>query len=134
VVQVASAMLTCVYCRKVWIKQFWSSRSMAWFREQFCEPSTYYNTLCVVPVNGLPYENETAWCKAYYNRTDCENIRDAAQEQMEIYAYLYCNINGAIGIIFVILVSLNCTRWLMILSAKSINSQTYLCSSRLRCT
>jgi hypothetical protein len=84
---------------------------MAWFRELFCYPDTY-NTLCVVPVNGLPeFETEGEWCRKYYPDYDnatCENIREAAQNQMTIYAYTYFNVNGAVGVILVILVSVTC--------------------------
>lgn len=84
---------------------------MAWFREEFCDPGTY-NTLCVVPVNGLPqFTSEGDWCEEYYpnyDRAACQNIRDTAQTQTAIFAYTYFNINGAVGVIFVILVSVSC--------------------------
>ena len=79
---------------------------MAWFRLQFCADNTY-NTLCVVPIDGLPgFNTTTAWCQYYYdNRTDCSTIQDSAQELMQTYSNLFYNINGAIGVVFIILVS-----------------------------
>jgi hypothetical protein len=77
---------------------------MAWFREWFCEPGTY-NTLCVVPVDGLPkFSSETEWCEEYYQKDTCTGIRNAAQTQMARFAYSYYIINGSFGIAFVILV------------------------------
>jgi hypothetical protein len=89
---------------------------MAWFREWFCDHGTY-NTLCVVPIGGLPFTSEDEWCEAYYESDACRGIRDAAQTQMARYAYAYYNINGVIGIIFSILVR-SCSCWLIKLSRK----------------
>ena len=62
----------------VWIKHWWRASEMAWFRYQYCPSfNSYetYNTLCTVPV--VP--NETAWCLANYNETNCSDLQDTAQ-------------------------------------------------------
>lgn len=78
---------------------------MAWFRREFCADDTY-NTLCVVPIDGLPnFDNETQWCQNYYNSTICADIQDSALEKMETYSFFYYNLNAAIGLFLIILVS-----------------------------
>jgi hypothetical protein len=78
---------------------------MAWFRRKFCADDTY-NTPCVVPIDGLPdFDNETQWCEHYHNSTACADIQDSAQGIMETYSYFYYNLNAAIGLFLIILVS-----------------------------
>ena len=78
---------------------------MAWFWSQICADNMY-NTLCVIPIDGLPDFNMTTdWCNHNYNHTDCSTIQDSAQGLMQTYSYIFYNVNGAIGVFFVILVS-----------------------------
>jgi len=78
---------------------------MAWFRSKTCGGGTY-NTLCVVPIGGLPiFRSETEWCLFYYNSTACGPIKDDAQSRMLTYSLTYHNANGALGVLTVILVS-----------------------------
>lgn len=82
---------------------------MAFFRWKFCADDSY-NTLCVVPIDGLPdFDSEAAWCMNVtmnLNNSDaCSDIQDAAQGLMQTYSYIYYNINGAIGVFYIILVS-----------------------------
>ena len=56
---------------------------MSWFRIHFCQNGTA-TTKCLVPI--LPNEelgSEELWCLENYNATDCEMIRDDAQDHME---------------------------------------------------
>jgi hypothetical protein len=56
---------------------------MSWFRQFYCEGGTEL-TKCLVPIlGGIDFDSEKAWCIANYNATDCEIIRDDAQETME---------------------------------------------------
>jgi hypothetical protein len=55
---------------------------MSWFRKFYCEGGTYL-TKCLVPI-GNEFESEEEWCLTKYNATDCEVIRDDAQENMEM--------------------------------------------------
>jgi hypothetical protein len=81
-----------------------SKSLMAWFRSKTCKAGTY-NTLCVVPINGLPEHNsEDEWCLAHYNSTRCAPIRNDAQRKMLAYSLTFYNVNGALGVLTVIMV------------------------------
>jgi hypothetical protein len=60
---------------KVWIKHWWTSVDMAWFRRYSCKPAGTYNSRCVAPI----VDNVTEWCVVHYDATDCEEIRNNAQ-------------------------------------------------------
>jgi hypothetical protein len=78
---------------------------MAFFRWKFCADNTY-NTYCVVPIDGLPeFDNATDWCWGNFESYACSDIQDAAQGSMQTYSYIYYNANGAIGVFYIILVS-----------------------------
>lgn len=49
----------------------------------------------MVPVlGGSNYPDEQAWCVAYYNATDCEDIREEAQRDFIVTHYVYFTVNG----------------------------------------
>ena len=51
----------------VWIKHWWSTPSMAFFRHLCCEDGTA-NTKCSVPIKGgHDFSSEEDWCKANYD-------------------------------------------------------------------
>lgn len=73
----------------VWIKHWWVTPSMTWFRRWYCVNGTY-DTLCLVPVGGEPYYNgEEQWCLGVYNATNCSEIRNNAQSAMITDAYIF---------------------------------------------
>jgi hypothetical protein len=88
---------------EVWIKFWWRDKTMAAFRESFCDPSETANTLCAVPVYANP-QNETQWCIDNYQATNCTAIRDAAQKGMERFLLGYYYLNAVWGICFLVLV------------------------------
>lgn len=93
----------------VWIRHWWTARSSAWFRSNTCRNDTY-NTLCVVPIDGLPlFDNETEWCEFYYNSTDCEGIRNEAQLEVSKHSYTYYLLNAVVGMIVFFLVRKICS-------------------------
>lgn len=84
-----------------------SDRLMAWFRSKFCVQNTY-NTECVVPIRGLPdFTSEDEWCKEYYDNMRCSGIKNNAQGKMIRFSYTFYNLNGAVGVITVLLVSID---------------------------
>ena len=90
----------------VWIRHWWISPSMAWFRNICCEPGTA-NTKCAVPLNGgQDFLGEAAWCAHHYNATDCEPIRDAAVDCMEKMSYIFIYSNSIMGAVLIILIML----------------------------
>ena len=55
---------------------------MTWCRRVFCQDGTY-DDKCVVPIDGgEDFETEEEWCVAMYGATDCMEIRDVAQDDM----------------------------------------------------
>lgn len=78
----------------VWVRHWWYLESMAWFRLVFCAPETY-NSMCMVPINGgsPQVDSEEAWCKIHYplaaNATECTEIRDAAQNRVNSFLYMF---------------------------------------------
>ena len=68
---------------EVWIRHWWLDDNMSWFRFFFCEKGTENNT-CLVPIDGgAGYKSEAAWCMAFYESTECTQVRDAAQAWMQ---------------------------------------------------
>jgi len=89
---------------EVWVKHWWSALATAWFRARSCEAGTY-NTLCVVPIRGLPiYRSENDWCLFYYNSTACTSIRNSAQIKTIRFCYWFYTANGVVGILVFLLV------------------------------
>ena len=61
----------------------WLEPQLSWFRARFCPQGTEL-TKCLVPIMGEPeFDSEDAWCLANYNATDCSEIRDTAESNME---------------------------------------------------
>lgn len=79
---------------------------MAWFRSRFCDPSETANEECAMPVFTTTAEG-VEWCMENFgnNSTDCIEIRDKAQDDMERSIYVYYYSNAAWTIFFVLLVS-----------------------------
>jgi len=87
----------------VTIKHWWDDPLMAFIREMFCDEGTAHGK-CKVPIlGGESYENEEDWCKAEYNATDCELIRDDAQKQSAIISGLIFTANGIWALMIVVL-------------------------------
>lgn len=79
----------------------WRDESLSSFRRAFCEPSSTYNTLCAAP----EVNNVTSWCLANFNATDCEDIRDEAQEKVDRFMIAYYYGTAIWGIFLILLVS-----------------------------
>jgi len=90
----------------VWVKQWWTASTMAYFRELFCADNTY-NTKCMVPIDGgLLFSTEEDWCRMNFNATDCSSIRDNAQQSMDYFVSCFFNINGFWGLFTIFLLCL----------------------------
>mmetsp|Transcript_22291 Transcript_22291/g.44897 ORF Transcript_22291/g.44897 Transcript_22291/m.44897 type:complete len:821 (-) Transcript_22291:1051-3513(-) len=89
---------------EVWTKHWWDDKSLSWYRELFCDPGTAQGK-CMVPVlGGVNYDDERAWCEAYFNgATDCEEIRDEAQYEFVVANYVYFAVNGIWALILAVL-------------------------------
>lgn len=70
---------------------------MAVLRRYFCNPTETFNTLCTVPVYNT-IEQENHWCEINYNSTKCVEIRDAAQEKVVNFLFIFYDTNAAWGI------------------------------------
>uniref|UniRef100_A0A6U6ETL4 Transmembrane protein n=1 Tax=Odontella aurita TaxID=265563 RepID=A0A6U6ETL4_9STRA len=93
----------------VWVKHWWATPSLEWFRGHFCYNSTS-NTKCIVPIaGGADYLTEDLWCTEYYNATDCRQIRDDAQGKMQTATYAFMTMNGVCGLILIVLLYLALT-------------------------
>jgi hypothetical protein len=78
-------------------KNRWLEDQLSWFRDFFCADKTEYS-LCLVPIDGgLDYDDEDAWCMAKYYATNCTEIRDKAQDRMEVYMLFYYTALAACG-------------------------------------
>jgi hypothetical protein len=89
----------------VWVKHWWNVPSMAWFRENYCEPGTA-GSLCMVPQCG-EFQidcNELAWCIDNYAATNCTDIRNMAQLEVEELMNIYYNSNLAWGFVLIMIV------------------------------
>jgi len=92
----------------VWIKHWWSSPSMAWFRTTFCEEGTA-NGKCAVPLyGGENYSSTEEWCVDNYNAIDCGIIRTKATDKMSYasYFFIYSNAIGGAVLIILLLIAL----------------------------
>jgi hypothetical protein len=88
---------------EVWTKHWWDDKSLSWYRELFCDEGTAQGK-CMVPVlGGLNYPDENSWCLAYFNATDCEDIRDGAQRDFVVANYVYFAVNGIWALILAVL-------------------------------
>ena len=96
---------------EVWVRHWWSTAGMAWFREVFCAKDTAHSE-CVVPWNGGPkFQNESEWCiknNGAVTTTDCGRIRDTAQSQMNATSYIFFTANAIWGVCLVLLVRTVC--------------------------
>lgn len=84
-------------------KHFWDDPSLSMARRFFCDEGTA-NDQCMVPVEGgEDYDTEEQWCQAYYNATNCEDIRDDAQFEYNVAIHTANIVNGIWGLILVVL-------------------------------
>jgi hypothetical protein len=87
----------------VWIKHWWSAKSMAWFRRVFCQLGTA-DTTCAIPYRYQ--ENNTLandWCIEQYNSTECQALRMDATGKMATMSYTFIYINLAVGCVLIVL-------------------------------
>eukprot|EP00978_Attheya_sp_CCMP212_P004547 scaffold9919_cov55-Attheya_sp.AAC.1 len=90
----------------VWVKHWWATPSMAWFRELFCQRGTA-NTLCAAPtLGGKDYDSTDEWCLSIYNSTACQTLRDSAQLEMRTSTYIFFTINAICGLFLIVLLLL----------------------------
>jgi hypothetical protein len=102
----------------------WLEPELSWFRERYCPEGTL-DTVCLVPVDGgADYESEDEWCNAKHNSTECSEVRDGAQADMD-YALLTFYTALAIWGIFVLILLM-----LMINSLERIISKPIVQKSR----
>jgi hypothetical protein len=104
--------LTCIFSCEidyhrvtdVWVKHWWATPSMAWFRELYCDDGTA-NTLCAAPIlGGKDYDSTDEWCFSKYNSTDCVKLRGEAQFEMKTSTYIFFTINAICGLFLIVLV------------------------------
>jgi hypothetical protein len=90
----------------VWIRHWWHSPSMAWYRRIFCRPGTA-NDECAVPnLGGRDFISEDEWCFANYQSDECSSIRKAAVDDMTKWCYFFFYGNSIIGCVLCILLLL----------------------------
>lgn len=90
----------------VWIRHWWHSPSMAWYRRIFCKTGTA-NDECAVPnQGGSEYEDENAWCFAKYQSDECSGIRKSAVDDMTKWCYFFFYGNSIIGCVLCLLLLL----------------------------
>jgi len=88
---------------EVWAKHWWDDKSLSWYRELFCDDGTAQGK-CMVPIlGGLKYIDEDEWCLAYFNATDCKDIREEAQYDFVVANYFYFALNGIWALILAVL-------------------------------
>ena len=78
---------------------------LSWFRGYFCPDGTK-DSLCAVPILGGQYDDEEAWCQAEFNATGCAEIRDEAQNQMNVSMIAYYTSLGTWGCLLLIIMLL----------------------------
>uniref|UniRef100_A0A7S1YXR5 Uncharacterized protein n=1 Tax=Trieres chinensis TaxID=1514140 RepID=A0A7S1YXR5_TRICV len=106
----------------VWVKHWWSTPSMNWFRELFCLAGTAY-TKCAMPVGGGSINTtEDEWCELNYNATDCSDIRSEAQQKMTTTSYIFVTGNGIWGVLLILLLFLALTLLEGIITAPIVQS------------
>lgn len=87
----------------------WAAPHMTWFRKTFCPDGTS-NDKCIVPIDGgQGFENEEEWCLEFYGDTDCADIRDTAQTDMNrsILIYYTALAGWSSALLFIILLMVN---------------------------
>ena len=90
----------------VWIRHWWLTPSFDWFRQQFCLEGTA-NAECAVPIEGgAEFDTEDEWCLAYYNATNCSQIKYEAQQEMAAISYVFLTANAIWGLLLVCLLCL----------------------------
>jgi hypothetical protein len=90
----------------VWIRHWWHSPSMAWYRRIFCRPGTA-NEECAVPnLGGRDFISEDEWCFEKYQSYECSAIRKAAVDDMTKWCYFFFYGNSIIGCVLCILLLL----------------------------
>ena len=94
----------------VWIKHWWSARSMGWFRRVFCRAGTA-DTTCAIPYFQSDDILANDWCIDKYTSTDCQDLRSDATAKMAKMSYIFIYINFAIG--FTLIVLLLCSLGLL---------------------
>jgi len=91
----------------VWIKHWWTSPSMAWFRSLFCDPGTA-NTKCAAPfLGGENYTTIDEWCEGEFGANDCASIRSRATDEMSRVSYFFFYLNAILGGVLVLLLLLS---------------------------
>lgn len=89
---------------KVTIKHFWDDPTLSFVREFFCEPDTANNKCMVPKLGGRNHANETEWCiQENNNATDCEDIRDAAQNAAILSSEILYTVNGVWALLLIVL-------------------------------
>jgi len=84
-------------------KHWWDDPSMSYVRELTCENGTA-NNKCIVPIKGgKNYENETVWCIKECNATDCEDIRNEAQQMWNLTSEILYTLNGVWAMMLILL-------------------------------
>jgi hypothetical protein len=94
---------------EVWVVHWWTKKQLSWFRQTFCLPETS-DTLCAVPIDGGPdYEDEEAWCRANYGSTQCETIRNNAQDDTIFWLLIFYTAlaSWSVVLMFVLLLVIN---------------------------
>jgi len=75
--------IACVDFKNVlrgWIDHRWATSEFVWMRQFFCEEGTG-DAECTVPANGGHlFPDEAAWCEAKYQKSNCGEIREAAEQ------------------------------------------------------
>lgn len=88
---------------EVWLKHWWDSASMSYFRNVFCEDGTA-DAECTVPIQGgASYNSEDAWCLEKYGSTECTEIRNEAQTYCTVASYIFFTSNGVWALFLVAL-------------------------------
>jgi hypothetical protein len=91
----------------VWIKHWWTSPSMAWFRYVFCDPGTA-NNKCAAPfLGGENYTSIDEWCEGEYGSNDCASLRSNAIDETSRVSYFFFYLNAILGGVLVILLLLS---------------------------
>ncbi|GMI27916.1 hypothetical protein TrCOL_g6622 [Triparma columacea] len=86
-----------------WISHRWDRVEFDFLRRYFCEPDTWDNK-CTAPIKGGPgYDTTEEWCISEYNAKDCKAVRDAAEEKFLDFMGTFCNFNGVVGIVNMLL-------------------------------
>ncbi|KAL7537067.1 hypothetical protein ACHAWF_005649 [Thalassiosira exigua] len=81
----------------------WDEPSFRLIRRLYCEPGTS-DGQCKVPIlGGEDFPDETKWCQAKYNATNCKEIRDNAQGNYNVTARAAHTVNAIWALLLVII-------------------------------